>query len=300
MISYYKRSVKDKALEVLENFSVGSWISVVNPTQEELKLLSDRFGLDEQNLLSGLDRNEVPRIEFEDGLTYIIVKILSRDAGFLDTCLIVVSDRYILTLSRAEPLFTRKILDGKIDLFTTQRLKTLIKFLSLISKEFEKETMESVRIVNAKKSESEEMPEKDLRLLLHHEEKLNSYISSYTYMKPIYERMLKKTRFFEDDKEMIEDLLIDSEQGLDICRSSLKTISNIRNYQTIILSNKTSRTITTLTIVTIFFSIFTAIFGFYGMNIPLPFQDSPYAYALIAVFSFLAGLAIAAYLKKEL
>ncbi len=90
-------------------------------------------------------------------------------------------------------------------------------------------------------------------------------------MSLIYERLFKRVRFFGDDKEIMEDLAIDSNQGLNLCKSSLKTISNLRNYQTILLSNKMNKTITILMIFTMFLGISTTVSGLYGMNIPLPF-----------------------------
>ncbi len=295
MITYYKRTLNDRKLKIIDKFSKGCWINVVNPTNEELDFLTNEFKLDKENLLSGLDKNEVPRVEFDDNEIYIIVKILSGKEEFLDTCLILITDKFILTLSSSEPLFVRSVFENKIKITTTQKLKTLIKFLSMINDRFERETIRIVKIVNAKKSSTKEIREKDLRILLQQEEKLNNLISSYYHTSLIYERLLKKVKFFEEDKGIMEDLIIDSNQGLNLCKSSLKTISNLRNYQTILLSNKMNRTITILTIFTIFLGISTAVSGFYGMNVLLPFQDNPHIALYLVSVMFLAGISLLVY-----
>lgn len=298
MISYYKRSLKDKKLGKIEKFQKGCWINVTDPTEEELYYLSNAYNLDKQNLLSGIDANEVPRVEFDEKDIYVIVKVISEDNLPLDTCLILLSENFIMTLSKKETLFVKTILEKKVKIITTQKLKTLITFLSVIGDEFERETIKTVKIVNAKKSSTKEMRDKDLEILLQQEERLSYFISSYAYTKHIYDRLIKKLKFYEEDKEIMEDLIIESNQGLNLCKSSLKTISNLRNYQTILLSNKTSRTITILTIFTIFFSISTTISGFYGMNVLLPEQDNPYAFFYIVLATLFVGLLMLGYFLK--
>ena len=299
MITYYKRSLKDRKLKRLDDFKPGCWINVVAPTEEELDLLTERFNLDKQNLISGLDKNEVPRVEFDEGNTYILVKLISTNKKFLSTCLILLTDKFILTLSAEDPEFIRKIFEKKIKLITTQKLKVLIKFLDTIDDEFERATINIVKIINAKKGASDEMKEKDLNILLQQEEKLNSFISAYTYATLIYERLIKRIRFFEEDKEIMEDLIIDSNQGLNMCKSSLKTISNLRGYQTILLSNKMNRTITMLTIFMAFLGISTTITGFYGMNISLPFQNNPLIFLYIIASFLIVGILLIVYFLKS-
>ncbi|MGC9310895.1 MAG: CorA family divalent cation transporter [Candidatus Aenigmatarchaeota archaeon] len=299
MITYFKRTVRGRKMAASDMFSVGSWISAINPSDEEINYLAERFGLNEQNLRSGLDKNEIPRVEFEEEATYIIVKVISKGELLPDTILIAISGDFILTLSGRRPSFVKRIFDRNIKIITTQRRNTLIKFLLMINEDFEKETFETIRIVNAKKGEMKEIGEKELKTLLQQEEKLNALVNSYNYARVVYDKLLKKIEFFEEDQEIMEDLIIESEQGLDLCKSSLRTISNIRNYQTVLLSTKTNRTITILTIVTIFFSVSTAIFGFYGMNVALPFEEAPFVYAYIAFFSILAGLLISAYFLRS-
>ncbi|MCK4428970.1 MAG: magnesium transporter CorA family protein [Candidatus Aenigmarchaeota archaeon] len=299
MITYYKRNLKDKKLKRLDAFQTGCWINVVNPTEEEIEFLTEKFDLDKQNLISGLDKNEVPRVEFDEGNTYILVKLISTSKQLLSTCLILLTDKFILTLSAEEPEFVRKIFEKKIKLVTAQKLKVLIKFLDTIDDEFERATINIVKIINAKKSASEEMKENDLNILLQQEEKLNSFISAYSYATLIYGRLIKKIRFFEEDKEIMEDLIIDSNQGLNMCKSSLKTISNLRGYHTIMLSNKMNRTITMLTIFMAFLGISTTITGFYGMNVSLPFQNNSLVFLYIIISILMVGVLLIVYFLKS-
>ena len=292
MITYYKRTIHDKELKKLKSFKTGCWINVVNPAEDEINFLVHKFGIDKQNIISGLDENEVPRVEFEKDKVYIIVKTIYPRRHYLQTLLILLTNNFILTLSRRQPKFITEILTGEIGITTTQKHKTLIIFLSRINKEFENETIRTVKIVNALAASSKKIKEKNIYTLLEQEEKLNFYISSYHYKKPIYEKLVKRLNFYEADRDIIEDLIIDSEEGLNLCKSSLKTISNIRNYYDVMINTRINRTVTVLTLFTIFLSVFTAISGFYGMNVALPFQNVPFISIYIFAFSLFLGAII--------
>jgi len=291
MITYYKKTVRERELIKLKRFETGCWINVINPTEEEINFLVRKFGIDKQNIFSGLDEDEVPRVEFERDKIYIIVKTIYPRRPYLQTLLILLANNFILTLSKIQPDFIIEILSER-KITTTQKYKTMIIFLSKINKEFEREIIKTVRLVNALAASSKKIKEREIYTLLEHEEKLNFYISSYHYKKPIYEKLIKKLNFYEEDKDIVEDLIIDSEEGLNLCKSSLKTISNIRSYYDVMMSTRMNRTITILTLFTIFLSVFTAISGFYGMNVVLPFQNVPFISIYIFAFSLLLGAII--------
>ena len=296
MITYYKRTVHEKQIKKLQSFETGCWINVVNPSKEEIDFLVDKFKIDRENIISGLDINEVPRVEFAKDKIYIIVKTISEERPYLKTILILIASNYILTLSREQPNFIFKVLKENM-IITTQKYRSLIIFLSLINKEFENSTIETVKIVNNLAASSKKIKENEIYTLLNQEEKLNFYVSSYYYTKMIYEKLIKNLKFFEEDRDIIEDLIISAEEGLNLCKSSLKTISNIREYYNVMISTRINTTITVLTLFTIFLTIFTAISGFYGMNVPLPFQNVPFISIYILIFSFLLGSLVLIFAK---
>jgi len=298
MITYFKRTIRDKRIKRLPKFAIGSWINVVDPTIEEIRYLCKTFGLDKRNLLSSLDQNEIPRMEEDAESLYIFTKTMVG-SNELQTYLIVISEKFILTVSKNEPEFIKTILNNKIEFITTQKLKCLIKLLSMINKEFEKSTMNIVKLVNVKKNLTSKLKEHDVNELLKYEDILNSFVSSYYYMNLLYQRIIKRIRFFESDKEILEDLIVEANQGFDLCKSSLKTISNIRNYYLVLLSNKLNRIITILTIFTIFLSIPAAISGIYGMNVKLPLQENPLAFYYILPFIAMCWIFFLAYLKRQ-
>jgi len=300
MISYYKRTIRDNKIKEITEPSHGSWISVINPTDEEIKKLVETHNLDEFNVRGGLDEFELPRIEEEEGVHYVYVNIMppkfERD---LNTLLIILTENNIITISKIEPRFYKKIMNGEMKMVTTQKLKSLISILSLVNREFEKVTRRIVKSVQGERNLVDALDEKHVSDLLQYEDVLNTFVTSYHYMNLVYERMMRRLNFFEDDEDLIEDLIIEGKQGADMCRSSLKTISNIRNYTLVLSSNRLNKILKVLTIATIFISIPAAISGLYGMNVALPFQDNPLSFAYIIAFLLLIWLSVYLYFKRS-
>jgi len=299
MINFYRRSVRDDKLVKIEEFKKGCWIDVVDPDKQELKMLEKTYNLDKQNLLSGLDKNEVPRTEVDEGNVYIILKTVNRNENSLKTFMIIISDTFIMTFSRSRTNFIDRILKGQCDITTTQKSKFLLTLLSLINKEFEKSTLDIIRSVNNKKSSLTSLKEKDIEMMLEQEDILNSFVSSYSYTALVYDRMMKHIRLYEEDKEIVEDLIIEAQQGLDICKSTLKTISNMRSHYEILLSNKLNKIITLMTVFTIFVSIPSAISGLYGMNLILPIQSDPNAFNYIVAVILAVWVALIVFFRKK-
>jgi len=252
-------------------------------------------------LKSGLDPNEIPRLDFVGKTIYIFTNVIFNiQRHTVGTYLIVIGRNFVLTLSKSEPDFIEKILRGEIRFITTQKLKCLIELLSLINEDFEKTTIDIVKSVQFRKRLSiGEMKVGEINSLLEQEDILNDFVSSYYYVNLLYERIIRRIKFFEQDKEILEDLIVEGNQGFNLCKSSLKTISNIRGYYDILLSNKLNNIITILTIFTILISFPAAISGIYGMNVVLPLQDNPLVFYYLLVFMGTIWIGFILYLKKK-
>lgn len=299
MISYYKRSISQNSLEKLDTFKVGSWINVTNPKEEDLKFLADEYKLELDLLEDGLDENELPRIDIDNGNYYIYIKTPVKNTNLLNTLLIVIGTNFLLTISKKEIEYLKNLVDSKKKIITTQRLKSVIKILSNINDETEKKVNSIVKNVQIKKNSTTKLKEKDLEILLGYEDFLNNLVSMYNYTSVLYIKMIKKINFYEEDKEYLEDLLVDSEQGLNSCKNSVKTISNITNYYSIILSNNLNRTIKILTVFTILINIPAAVAAIYGMNVALPFASNSYVFFyIIGLIAFLIT-AFFIFIKKK-
>ena len=290
MITYFKRTVKDMTLSKIDSFETGCWINVLNPNPEELNFLVKEYNLDIELLQEGLDENELPRTDLSEKEKYLFVKTVNREKNTLNTFLIVLSENFILTLSSEEPQSVKEIIAGKTTFITTQRIKCLVTLLTNIVDKFELATTNIVKDVQRKKNTTLKLKEEDMESLLMYEDTLNNFVTTYYYHSLLFNKIRKKIKFYEEDQEDIEDLIVESTQGMNLCQRSLKTISNIRNFYSIILSNKLNRTIKILTVFTILITIPAAISSIYGMNVFLPLQENPFAfYYVLGIIVLLLG-----------
>jgi magnesium transporter len=251
-------------------------------------------------MYSGLDINEIPRLEVEDGVTYIITKyVIQDDKQGLHTFLIVLAKDYILTLCDRKPTFIDEILKNRLQVYTTQRLKMTLSLFFAMNKGYDRATQRIVRSVNAKKTRSTNLRVKDSRELIDLESLLNGLLSSYNYLTHVYMRAQRYLKFYDEDKDHIEDLIIETNQGRDLCQSSLKAIATIRQHLDIILSHRLNKSITILTIFTVIISIPAAVSGVYGMNIPLPFQENPHMFYYMMGGIVVIWILFITYFKKN-
>jgi len=279
---------------------IGSWINVVDPSEKEIEHLARKFNLDKRNLESGLDQNEIPHLDFVNDNIYFFAKnALRKTKKEIETYLIVITKNFILTLSKTEPCFLEDILNGTVGFITTQKLKCLINLFSLTNGSFEYLTNDVVRMVQVQKKSFIDLEEKQLNVLLRQEDLLNNLVSTYYYMNRLYEKTVRKIKFFEQDKEILEDLMVESMQGLNLCKSSLTGISNIRSYYVIFLSNKLNKILTILTVFTVMISIPAAISGLYGMNVLLPYSESHSIFYYLIMVIVAVWIGFIFFLKKK-
>ncbi len=295
MITFYRRTKQDKSLKTLPRFRVGCWVSVQDPSPEELDTLSERLGLDPDVLMDGLDPDEIPRIETGQGKVYVLVKTIVGEE--LDTLLIVLGESFILTLCRRTPGFLQRMISSG-DVVTTQRLKTLIKMLAYNDLELEMVTNRIIKEVQKKRAFEEIDPE-ELNDLLRKEAFLNSVVSLYYNTRLVYTRLLGTLNFYEQDRDIIESLIHESEERYNLAKNALKTLSNLREYYLIVSSNKLNRMINILTVLTVLISIPAAVSGVYGMNILLPLQKDPNAFAYIMGIIIVFWAVFVFYVKKN-
>jgi len=299
MINYYLRRIKDNSIQTINKFTKGCWINVINPTKEELNELVTNYSLELDLLKDGLDNNEIPRFDDEDKAHYIYVKTISKSNEIV-TLLIIIGQEFLITLSNEETKLELELQKTKHKFYTTQKNKTLLYWLLTNNYLLEQFVASETKIVNQKRY-IENIKESDLDSLLNHEELLNKMTSAYTYMLHVYHKLTKRIDFYEPDKELIDDLIIDSEEAQNICLSSVKSISNIRDHYTLLLSNKLNKNIRILTIFTILVSISTAVSGIFGMNVILPFQTHPYTiFGILGLIIILTIVFIVFLKKKEL
>ncbi|PLS82036.1 hypothetical protein CYG49_00165, partial [Candidatus Saccharibacteria bacterium] len=126
------------------------------------------------------------------------------------------------------------------------------------------------------------------------EDELNEFLSALLPTTAILRRLLlgRHIPLFDQDQDIVEDLLLNNEQSIEGCQSNIKSIVNIREAYSTISSNNLNRSMKILTGATVMIALPNVFFGMYGMNIALPFQEETWAYAAIVLITMLVAITI--------
>lgn len=229
-----------------------------------------------------LDPYEVPRIEFEKKTVYVFTRVPHADEARTATIpiLIVIGENFVLTLSEKTLPFLEQFLNGKVDFSTTQKTKLFLQIFSQIVAAYNNSLNNISRQVRSFGIHLEEITNKQITQLVGFEGVLNDFLSALVPTNNILNNFLsgKFITLYEEDRDLIEDLSLGIGQLVESCRSNLRTMVNIRESYSTIVTNNLNRIIRLLTALTVIIAVPTMIASFFGMNVALPLADSPEAF----------------------
>ena len=135
MIEYYKKLAKKEELKRLKDYSKNCWVNVVDPSEKEIKFLIEKFDLDMDLVLDGLDVYEMPRIEEEEGKAYLYFRTPTSKIQneYTSSFLIIISEEIFITVSKSGLELFEKILNSKKDFLTNKRTRLLLHVLLSLS-----------------------------------------------------------------------------------------------------------------------------------------------------------------------
>ncbi|HZM64167.1 MAG TPA: magnesium transporter CorA family protein, partial [Candidatus Saccharimonadales bacterium] len=239
--------------------------------------------------------DEMPRLEKEDDQSYIFVRFAYQNPdGEIETVplLFIFGRDFLITVSlvRLPPLDA--FLGSKIEFATTQRAKLVLQILGQIVEQYDgfiSKTSKQIKLIRSR-LRGHDIRNQDFVDFVMIEDELNEFLTALMPTNATLRRLLlgRYMPLFAEDQDIVEDLLLNNEQSIEACNSNIKSVVNIREAYGSISTNNVNRTIKLLTIITVLIMLPSMIFGLYGMNIPLPFQEETWVLlGLIAATVFI-------------
>lgn len=304
MQTVYFRNIRSQILEKIDAPKRGAWLSVVDPSAEELKKLEKQYTLDADLLDDGIDLYEAPRIEQDEGNLYLYVRYCRPAGEYTSThpLLIVVMPDMLMTVSRieSEPL-NNLINSGKI--VTTQKLKTVLQILEELNKGYRKHLNSVTKKILSTRNRLQRtiVSNNDILNFIDVEEDLNEFLAALQPYGIVLHALLngKYMKLHEEDEDLIEDLQLSASELVELTKSRLKTIQNIREAYNTIATNNLNKVFKRLTSIAIFMSIPTIIGGFYGMNVVLPLEGNPNAFWIVCSITLGVLLLFVVFFKRK-
>lgn len=304
MITHYFRTIKDTELKVVDAIRTGVWSHVVAPSDEELDALTHMYALNRAVLEDARDFFEVPRMERSNGVSYFFTRYpfdeKQEDSGTAPL-LIVMGESFIITLALREVPQFAGFFDGSVPIVTTQKAKTFIQMMLAITHSFEKELIHFRKSVHKDRARLRKIGTREIARLVDFEHDLNDMIAAVVPTNAWLQQVTSGNymQLYNEDVELMHDLMIANSQLVDSSRALLKTIQNIRTATEAILTNTLNITIRTLTILTIILTVPTIIASLYGMNVPIPLGDHPLAFFMVLGLIVVCVLAVIGIFKHN-
>jgi magnesium transporter len=299
MIKYYYKSLRSQHIKELHDYQRGAWVYVESPNEEEIDHLVKKFKLEPGHLYDALDVDEMPRLEREGEQSYIFVRFAYKnDEEELVTVplLFIFGEEILITVSLVRLPSLDTFLSSKIDFATTQRAKLVLQILQQIGENYDtfiSRTSKQIKLIRSR-LRGHEISNQDFIDFVMIEDELNEFLSSLMPTNATLRRLLlgRYMPLFDEDQDIVEDLLLNNEQSVEACNSNLKSIDNIREAYSSISSHNLNYTMKVLTVATVIIALPNLFYGMYGMNVPLPFMHEPWAYYLVVGFTLFMVIAV--------
>jgi magnesium transporter len=115
---------------------------------------------------------------------------------------------------------------------------------------------------------------------------------------------IERTNFLglnEEEKEFLGDLIVDNSQALEMANIYTNILSSTLDAFASIIANNQNEVLKRLSVITIVLTIPVLVASIYGMNVPIPYAGSPFAFYIPVFLSLAISLVIGwFFLKKKI
>lgn len=279
MITHYFSTVRSRKMQVLDEHKAGSWCHVVNPSKADIEYLVEIFGLDHDILSDATDIYEAPRVETEDKATYVFTRYCHPDGENTSTepLLVVYTESNIVTVMRTQDKVLDNLINGTVSILTTQKTKTFLHILEEINKSYRLQlnsVSKQIMRIRAQLRHADIKTDQIVKFI-EIEEDLNEFLAALQPQALVLTALEsgKYMRLYDDDRDLVEDLMLSTSELIELCKSRIRTVINIRQAYDVIATNNLNRMFRRLTSIAIFLTVPTILGGLFGMNVELPFAN---------------------------
>lgn len=297
MINFY--STVNGTITQIEEPTAGCWISVVDPTMQEVKELIEDYGLDSGFVKSAIDEEESSRIEREDDQTLVIidtpVSTMDEDNTrnfYTQPMGIIITEQYVFTVSLKETQVIKEAMRGGIrNLRPDFKTRFVLQLLLRIAALFLTYLKQIDKISSAAEQQLHDAMKNELLMQLLALEKSLVYFSTSLKANEATIEKINRGRvikLYDEDQDLLEDVLIEMKQAIEMSSIYTGILSSMMDGFSSIISNNLNIVMWRLTIMTVILEIPNIMFAFYGINtVDLPM---PYTWFAITLTLFLTGI----------
>jgi magnesium transporter len=311
MIQYFK-NIDHKTIAI-DKPEDGSWINVLPPLkQEEFSELSELLEIPIDFLKDSLDIDERSRFEEEDKVKLIVIKTPTENNSFNESdayyitipICIILTHTQIVTVNSFENPAIKKFLNTFQNRNPDKKNMMVLKIFEKIVQNF----MEYLKEINQRRNIFEQKlydasRNEHLLQLMRIQKSLVYFLTALRSNEMLLMK-IERTNFLglnEDEKEFLNDLIVDNSQALEMANIYTNILSSTLDAFASIIANNQNQVLKRLAVITIVLTFPILISSLFGMNVPSGFEHSPYAFYIVVFLSLVISLTIGwLFLRKKI
>ena len=312
MIRMYHTDMETNVMQEVTDFRRGTWINLINPTENEIQYVCENIHIKEDFIRYPLDYEEKARIDIEeeDQTILFIIDVPVTEKGSngyvystMPIGMIVVRDDYFITVSLKEVKIINNFEKGFVKGFCTYKKS---RFILQLMYNNSSEYLNYLKKINKETEIAESvlknsMKNRELLKLLNLEKSLVYITTSLRSNEAVMERTLKirNIKLYEEDEDILEDAIIENKQAIEMSKIYSDILNGTMDAYASIISNNLNGVMKFLTSITIVLEVPTMVSSFWGMNVALPFEKSPFGFLIMIVIATALTLFVTWWLRRK-
>jgi magnesium transporter len=309
MIQYFK--IIEHQTIAIDKPEIGSWVNVLPPLkQEEFTELSDSLDIPIDFLKDSLDIDERSRYEIDDNVKLIVIKTPTENNSFNESdafyitipICIILTHNQIVTVNSFENEAIKKFLNSFQNRHPDKKNMMVLKIFEKITANFQQHLKEINQRRNILEQKLYDANRNEELLQLMRIQKSLVYFITALRSNELLMMKLARTNILQltdDEKDFLDDLVVETSQALETANTYTNILGSSLDAFASIISNNQNEVLKRLTTLTIFLSVPVLIASIYGMNVPIPYKDTPYAFWVPVILSVaILGFVMFNYLKR--
>lgn len=282
-------------LHEVENLEEGVWVNIVDPSYEERSWIEKNSPLVAEYLSDSLDIDELSRVEKEDDYLLVVIRLphfrgVEHDSPFTTIpLLIILTEQNFYTICKEENVILQEFIRERIKGFSTaKKNKFLLQLMFKAAGKYLLHLRNINKIVERLEDELESsLRNREIFELLKYEKALIYYMTALQANGAMMERLRRLRIFaaFEEDEDLLEEVMIENQQAIQMTNITTRVLGQMMEAYSSVINNNMNNVMKTLTFVTICLAIPTLFASLYGMNVPLPYAETPAAFWVLVVVS---------------
>lgn len=273
------------------------WIRVVNPDQDEINFLSQRYQLDASLIIDALDPDELARNESLTNIKgrLVIVRLPYANPGedFTHTTLtfsffLLDEEGVLVTVCKEHiAMFDQAIFNRPV-LYAPNLSCFLLKILFHAGMEYLRYLKELKNIADSLEAKLDSaVHNQEVVKLLRIEKSLHYFKTSLRSNEMLMEKIQKSPSWVwtPKERELLEDAMIEMREAVEITQIYLNILHSMTDAFSSVINNNLNIAMKRLTVISLVMMLPTVVASFFGMNVGLPLSGTESSFWVLVTFS---------------